>query len=76
MSVPVRRAAIAAACSLASAAIQAQPEALQRELDTVPTPGENDRGARRLVCGGQPRTSTADCYYTADHYDSFRRVQP
>ena len=43
---------------------------------TVPTPGENDRGARRLVCGGQPRTSTADCYYTADHYDSFRRVQP
>ncbi|GHG34909.1 ribonuclease domain-containing protein [Deinococcus indicus] len=43
---------------------------------TVPTPGENDRGARRLVCGGQPRTSTADCYYTADHYASFRRVQP
>ena len=43
---------------------------------TVPTPGENDRGARRIVCGGQPRTNTTDCYYTADHYDTFRRIQP
>lgn len=43
---------------------------------TVPTPGERDRGARRLVCGGQPPTRTAECYYTADHYTTFRRVQP
>lgn len=43
---------------------------------TVPTPGSSDRGARRIVCGGKPRTSTADCYYTADHYDSFRRIKP
>ncbi|MFC4425676.1 ribonuclease domain-containing protein [Deinococcus navajonensis] len=43
---------------------------------TVPTPGERDRGARRLVCGGQPATRTTECYYTADHYSSFRRVQP
>ncbi|GGS14600.1 ribonuclease domain-containing protein [Deinococcus knuensis] len=42
---------------------------------TVPTPGENDRGARRIVCGGPPRT-TAECYYTPDHYASFRRIQP
>ena len=43
---------------------------------TVPTPGESDRGARRIVCGGRPVTSTAECYYTADHYASFRRVLP
>ena len=43
---------------------------------TVKTPGENDRGARRIVCGGQPKTSTAECYYTADHYASFRRIRP
>ncbi|WP_342667884.1 ribonuclease domain-containing protein [Deinococcus marmoris] len=43
---------------------------------TVPTPGESDRGARRIVCGGQPVTSTAECYYTADHYASFRRIRP
>ncbi|GAA0519614.1 ribonuclease domain-containing protein [Deinococcus depolymerans] len=41
---------------------------------TVPTPGENDRGARRIVCGGQPRTT--ECYYTPDHYASFRRIHP
>lgn len=40
---------------------------------TVPTPGARDRGARRLVCGGPPRTPEV-CYYTADHYASFRRV--
>ncbi len=42
---------------------------------TVRTPGESDRGARRIVCGGQPETSTAECYYTADHYASFRRIR-
>jgi ribonuclease T1 len=42
---------------------------------TVPTPGASDRGARRIVCAGAPR-STAECYYTADHYASFRRIQP
>ena len=39
---------------------------------TVRTPGAKDRGARRIVCGGdQPRKPEA-CYYTADHYASFR----
>jgi ribonuclease T1 len=40
---------------------------------TVATPGSRDRGARRLVCGGaasRPET----CYYTDDHYASFRRM--
>ncbi|MEN9384709.1 MAG: hypothetical protein RL323_1852 [Pseudomonadota bacterium] len=41
---------------------------------TVPTPGLNHRGARRIVCGGaQPRAPRA-CYYTADHYASFKRI--
>lgn len=40
---------------------------------TVPTPGLNHRGTRRIVCGGKPRTPDA-CYYSADHYASFRRI--
>lgn len=42
---------------------------------TVKTPGSRDRGARRIVCGGQPKAPDA-CFYTADHYSSFRRIQP
>jgi ribonuclease T1 len=42
---------------------------------TVPTPGARNRGVRRIVCGGQPRLPDA-CYYTADHYESFRRIVP
>ncbi len=41
---------------------------------TVPTPGLSHRGARRIVCGGlEPRTPEA-CYYTEDHYSSFRLI--
>ena len=41
---------------------------------TVPTPGLDHRGARRIVCGGeQPRHPDA-CYYTEDHYSSFRLI--
>ena len=42
---------------------------------TVKTPGSRDRGAKRIVCGGQPKAPDA-CFYTADHYSSFRRIQP
>ncbi len=42
---------------------------------TVRTPGMSHRGTRRIVCGGQPKTPDA-CYYTADHYASFRRIVP
>ncbi|MDQ4104882.1 MAG: ribonuclease N [Actinomycetota bacterium] len=38
---------------------------------TVPTPGEDDRGPRRLITGG-----TAELYYTGDHYVSFVTVDP
>lgn len=41
---------------------------------TVPTPGSRDRGARRIVCGGQRPTVPDACYYTADHYASFKRI--
>jgi ribonuclease T1 len=42
---------------------------------TVPTPGLKHRGVRRIVCGGQPRRPDV-CYYTADHYESFRQIVP
>ena len=42
---------------------------------TVSTPGSSNRATRRIVCGGVPRKPDA-CYYTADHYMSFRRIVP
>lgn len=48
-----------------------QPRGYYREY-TVPTPGVSDRGARRIVAGGDPPEVM---YYTADHYRSFRRVE-
>lgn len=36
----------------------------------MPTPGEDDRGARRIV-GGQD----GDRYYTDDHYASFAQIE-
>jgi ribonuclease T1 len=42
---------------------------------TVKTPGSRDRGARRMVCGGPAKTPDT-CYYTADHYASFRKIVP
>lgn len=36
---------------------------------TVVTPGQGDRGPRRIVVG-----NNKSAYYTADHYDSFARV--
>lgn len=37
---------------------------------TVKTPGVKSRGARRIICG-QP----AECYFTADHYETFKRIR-
>jgi len=50
------------------------PRGYYREY-TVKTPGSRDRGARRIVCGGEPRQPEA-CYYTEDHYGSFRKIVP
>ena len=52
--------------------LPAAPRGYWREY-TVRTPGSRDRGARRIVCGDQPRRPDA-CYYTADHYASFRQI--
>ena len=41
---------------------------------TVATPGARNRGARRIVCGGVQPTVPDGCYYTSDHYASFRRI--
>lgn len=41
---------------------------------TVRTPGERTRGARRIICGGVKPVAPEACYYTADHYASFRRI--
>jgi len=37
---------------------------------TVPTPGAQDRGARRIVAGARE-----EFFYTEDHYRSFRRIR-
>ncbi len=42
---------------------------------TVKTPGARNRGARRLVCGGEPPRAPEVCYYTADHYANFQRIR-
>ena len=53
--------------------LPAKPRGYYHEY-TVPTPGATSRGARRIVCGGPPKTPDA-CYYTDDHYRTFRRIR-
>jgi ribonuclease T1 len=53
--------------------LPAQSRTYYREY-TVPTPGTKSRGGRRIVCGG-PRTAPNACYYTSDHYQTFRRIR-
>jgi|JI71714B2RNA_FD_contig_91_934820_length_1627_multi_3_in_0_out_0_1 ribonuclease T1 len=45
-----------------------KPRGYYREY-TIPTPGANNRGARRFVVGNQ-----GEIYYTDNHYQSFFRV--
>ena len=45
-----------------------EPDGYYREY-TVPTPGSEDRGARRLIAGRDGRY-----WYTGDHYESFQQV--
>lgn len=49
-----------------------QPRGWYHEY-TVRTPGSRDRGARRIVTGGEP---PREYFYTDDHYRSFRRIPP
>jgi ribonuclease T1 len=54
--------------------LPAMPRGYYREF-TVPTPGATTRGGRRIVCGGDVAT-LSECYYSHDHYQSFRRIRP
>jgi ribonuclease T1 len=53
--------------------LPAKPRGFYKEY-TVKTAGSPDRGARRIVCGGSRQTQPEACFYTADHYASFRRI--
>jgi ribonuclease T1 len=53
--------------------LPAKPRGYYHEY-TVRTPGARDRGARRMVCGG-PMTMPDVCYYSDDHYQTFRRIR-
>jgi len=46
-----------------------QPRGYYHEY-TVKTPGARNRGARRIVCG-----PPVECYYSADHYQTFKRIR-
>ena len=50
--------------------LPARPRGFYREY-TVETPGSDDRGARRIVAGGDP---PSEYWYSDDHYRSFRRI--
>ena len=50
--------------------LPSQPRGYYREY-TVETPGSGDRGARRIVTGGDP---PSEYWYSDDHYRSFRRI--
>lgn len=41
---------------------------------TVPTPRAKNRGARRIIAGGNPRNS-GEYYYTGDHYQNFSKIK-
>ncbi len=46
-----------------------QPRGYYHEY-TVKTQGAHNRGARRIVCGIVP-----ECYYSDDHYRTFKRIR-
>ena len=53
--------------------LPAQQRGYYREY-TVKTPGERTRGARRVVCGGWEAKQPQNCYYSDDHYATFREI--
>jgi ribonuclease T1 len=46
-----------------------RPDGYYEEF-TVPTPGSDDRGERRIVAGEE-----GELYWTGDHYESFARIE-
>ena len=53
--------------------LPAKPRGYYHEY-TVRTPGVKSRGAAVIVCGGT-KTAPDACYYTDDHYQSFRKIR-
>ena len=53
-------------------ALPKQPRGFYHEY-TVKTPGAKNRGTRRIVCGGNQ--TSGDCFYTDNHYESFRKIK-
>jgi ribonuclease T1 len=53
--------------------LEREPRGYYHEY-TVPTPGARNRGARRIICGGEHLTEPVACFYTEDHYNSFHRI--
>lgn len=51
------------------ARLAAHPRGYWHEY-TVPTPGSDDRGARRIIAGGD-----GELFYTRDHYRTFLRIR-
>lgn len=49
--------------------LPARPRGYYHEY-TVKTPGSRNRGTRRIISG-----ATGEYYYSADHYQSFQRIQ-
>jgi ribonuclease T1 len=56
-------------------ALPRKPRGFYHEY-TVPTPGSRTRGARRIVCGGEVVQIPETCFYTEDHYSSFKTIDP
>ncbi|MCK9515901.1 MAG: ribonuclease domain-containing protein [Ottowia sp.] len=44
-----------------------------REYTVAPAHAQS-RGGHRIVCGGSRPTQPDTCYYTQDHYSSFKRI--
>jgi ribonuclease T1 len=55
--------------------LPAQKRGYYREY-TVKTPYARNRGAKRIVCGGSQPEQPEACYYSDDHYASFKRITP
>jgi ribonuclease T1 len=54
-------------------ALPGKPRGYYREY-TVKTPGVRSRGTTRIVCGAD-QPSARECYYSDDHYRTFRRIR-
>ena len=53
--------------------LPAKPRGYYHEY-TVPMANMKSRGTRRMICGG-PQTAPDACYYSDDHYRSFKRIR-